>query len=217
MQERWELMKRLIKNKTPVVFQVGANHGVEVRAFRRLWPQLTVYCFEPRAKAFEFLKTEYGADARVHLINKAVYKTEGVEPFYISFKRGGSSLLERNVDSKHFSILKRMVRTIEVPTVTLDVFCEREGIKRIDLLFMDIQGAELYALQGGAGLLERRAVDVLYLEVFFIDLYKNCPQFTDIGHLLESYGYRFRRFFNFGKAKGKPPTMWADAVFVKGD
>lgn len=217
MQERWELIRTLVKNKRPNVLQLGANKGEEVRAFKRLWPWAEIYCFEPRAAAIKELTKAYGDNPRIHLIQQAVSKTQGLMDFHITVRRGGSSLLERNPESKHYSILKRMVKTIKVPTVTLDGFCEEQGIRSVGLLFMDIQGGELAALQGATALLERQAIEAIYAEVFFIDLYKDCPQFEDVNRYLESFGYRFVKFFNFGRAKGKPPTMWSDALFVKGD
>jgi len=45
--------------------------------------------------------------------------------------------------------------SLKVEAMTLDTYVERAGIDRIDLLKMNIEGAEVAALQGGASALER--------------------------------------------------------------
>jgi hypothetical protein len=49
--------------------------------------------------------------------------------------------------------------------VSLDAFCVERGIDRIDLLKMDIQGHENYALAGAASLLAGRRIGMIYMEL----------------------------------------------------
>jgi FkbM family methyltransferase len=53
----------------------------------------------------------------------------------------------------------------EVQTTTLDAYCADQGIGHIDVLKVDVEGAELRVLDGAGDLLERRAIDLLMLEV----------------------------------------------------
>jgi len=52
-----------------------------------------------------------------------------------------------------------------MPTLTLDGFCSVHGIKRVDLLKIDIQGNEPRALEGAAGLLRRGAIGTAFVEL----------------------------------------------------
>lgn len=54
---------------------------------------------------------------------------------------------------------------VQVPTVTLDDLFEHHGIVRIDLLKMDIEGSEPFAMQGLSRLLSAHRVGFIYFEV----------------------------------------------------
>jgi hypothetical protein len=47
------------------------------------------------------------------------------------------------------------------PVVTIDGFCAERGISRVDFIRMDIEGAELKALNGALGVLDRDRPHVL--------------------------------------------------------
>lgn len=86
----------------------------------------------PRSKFFAFLVTDRsGADGR----------------FFKSPQTGLSSTTHRRATGKHYG--ENMVpEEIRVPMITLDDLLDHEGITKIDLLSMDIEGHELNALAG---------------------------------------------------------------------
>ena len=52
-----------------------------------------------------------------------------------------------------------------VATVTLDGYCQERGIDHIDVLKVDVEGHETQVMAGARELIERRAIDVVILEV----------------------------------------------------
>ncbi len=56
-------------------------------------------------------------------------------------------------------------KEVEVATVDLDGWCAGAGVERIDLLKIDVEGHELQVLEGAAGLLGRKAIGVVLMEV----------------------------------------------------
>jgi hypothetical protein len=52
----------------------------------------------------------------------------------------------------------------EVPATTLDLYCERNGVAEIDLLKVDVEGAEFQVLVGARRLLDERRVRRLTFE-----------------------------------------------------
>jgi FkbM family methyltransferase len=52
-----------------------------------------------------------------------------------------------------------------IKAVTLDDYCAEQGIERVDLLKLDVEGAEMEALRGAQQLLTRRRVGCIVFEI----------------------------------------------------
>lgn len=95
----------------------------------------------------------------------------------------------------------------------------------IDLIKIDVQGAELAVFEGAGERLDQALV--IWTEVEFIPLYEDQPLFRDVdrflserGFLLHSFdGIASRRFKPFVAAGGQRPrrsqAIWADAIYVR--
>ena len=68
--------------------------------------------------------------------------------------------------------------TITVETITIDSWATQNNIAYLDLLWLDLQGHELTALQGAQQMLKK--VKVVYTEVNFVHAYKNQQLYTEI-------------------------------------
>jgi hypothetical protein len=87
-----------------------------------------------------------------------------------------------------------------VPTVCLDDFIEAAEITNIDLLWMDIQGAELSALKGTLRNLWR--VRYVYLEVCVTPLYIGSPTYSVLRDFMGAQGFRVCKEFLPDKSFG---------------
>ena len=139
---------------------------------------------------------------------------------------GMTSLLTPNLEVLSllhgFPDWARILTTEEVDTVKLDAIAETAGV---DLLKMDIQGAELMALRHA----KKRLKDtlVIQVEVEFLQMYVDQPLFADIDLFLRKHNFVFHRFFplvnrmiqpmliNNDIYAGLSQTLWADAIFVR--
>ena len=81
----------------------------------------------------------------------------------------------------------------------------QKNIKKINILWMDTQGAELLILEG----LEEKIndIDIIHTEVEFIQMYKNQPLFNDIKSFLNKNNFLLIKFTSFSK-------FFGDAVFI---
>ena len=73
---------------------------------------------------------------------------------------GSVTMVEEGAHRDFYSVIggaNGASRTGEVPAVRLDDLCAERGIEQVDFLKMNIEGAERYAIQGAAGILERTA------------------------------------------------------------
>jgi FkbM family methyltransferase len=136
-----------------VCLDVGANVGVYVLQFAH-WsaPSGRVIAFEPNPGARVVLERHIrlnGLAGRVTVVPAAVAASAGHATLYAADADGMSRLNEPN------SAIAQRVREITVETLTLDGYCEGEGVSP-DWLFIDIEGLEVAALEGARRLVEAR-------------------------------------------------------------
>lgn len=197
------------------MLDVGANVGHTVKAFLRLFPDAAIHAFEPFEATAATLAEAVGSSPRVQIHRLAVSDAVGAARFHANSDHATSSLLPvageaaQHVDPG----LNREVAAVEVPTTTLDAFCAERGIRRVDVLKLDIQGGERLALAGARGLLASGAVDVVCTEVLFAPLYEGQAGFEELRALLAGHGYAL--FGLYGLTRGRSGVLaWGDAIFV---
>lgn len=101
----------------------------------------------------------------------------------------------------------RVVDTHEYRSKTLDTLVDEHGISGCNFLNMDLQGAELYALQGAERLLE--SMSALYLEVNVDELYVGCARLPQLDYWLGERGFARVATAMAGD------TGWGDALWVR--
>lgn len=165
---RGSLEKRLFLRITRpgwTVFDVGANRGI----FTRLFASLTgskgaVHAFEPIPATADMLEQSLSARQlrRIALNRCAVGDHEGsVEIFMPGDDHGQTSLRQHSMGSWNGA---PVVTQFAVPMTTLDAYVERNAVRRVDFIKIDVEGAELLVL-GGARKLLVRDTPLLFAEV----------------------------------------------------
>lgn len=137
-----------------VFFDIGANAG-----FFSLLASTkckAVYAFEPLPSNLHRLSInlELNATQNVTVVQSAVTDRSGTGTLYVpeDENTGLASLIEETGG-----------HSIAVPTITLDEFVRKQGIGRVDLIKIDIEGAEALAFEGAQELLSRvDAPDVIF-------------------------------------------------------
>lgn len=205
----------LLQRDVKVVFDLGANVGVTVRKYRRLFPDAVIYCFEPHKESYQRLLASVIGDRAVRSFPVAVSAQVGPQKFYVNELPDTNSLLAANDAGKTRSCL-RPIGCVEVPTTTLEHFCSEHSIDNIQVLKMDIQGGELRALQGASRLLERQAIDLIYTEIAFAKIYEGQPLFFDVAEFLERFGYVLYGLYNVSTPHQiyNAPLEGGDAIFI---
>ncbi|MBD2311559.1 FkbM family methyltransferase [Desertifilum sp. FACHB-1129] len=164
------LVKRLIKPGM-TVFDVGANLG----DYTLLFSQLVgisgkVYAFEPTATIFQKLqhRLEQAKCQNSSAIQKAVYSentTVEFHEFSEEYSVWNSIGIPKMLNPKTGSEYVPIVKSEQIPAITLDSFCQKEKIDKIDYLKLDVEGAESDALQGMLSLLRNRQIGFIQFEI----------------------------------------------------
>lgn len=127
-------------------------------------------------------------------------------------------ILHKANDTSSSSILDMYIHTEVYPkisyinnekskSITIDTFLHLHNINKKEYNFLNIaiQGAELLALKGAINYL--KYVNVIYIKIHEIELYKDCASIKDLDDFLGVYN--FRRIITIMTDKG-----WGDALYI---
>ena len=172
-----------------VVIDGGANHGSFTDAFLQLHRPERLVQVEAIPELAEGLRRRYAETPEISIVSAALSDRNGDAPFEINRSEASSSLLP--IDPRNtawFSRDLRVARTVQVRTMTLATLMEEQGLDTVDLLKLDLQGAERLVLTGGETLLDR--VRVIYTEIFFEQLYAGAWLFPEMNAFLSGRGFK---------------------------
>ena len=128
----------LFESKLNTVLDIGANAGTFSKLFLEKGVN-QVYAFEPNQEALTNLNHLSSTEPNLTVIEKAIHTTEEDLTFYID--PTNTTIGSSNPDHLSFNTNKD-IQKITVPTITLKNFIEQEKLDKIDLIKIDIEGAE---------------------------------------------------------------------------
>jgi FkbM family methyltransferase len=103
--------------------------------------------------------------------------------------------------------------SIPVECITLDDFLEKHAIQQVDILKIDVQGAEMAVLRGAEKALDAGRIKVIFFEIITCDTYKNQPAIQDYLKFLDSKNYGLVGFYD--QANGPDGQLrQLDALFA---
>src|SRR5947208_15183987 len=138
-----------------------------------------VLAFEPSPDNCAWLRRSVDLNGyrSIELFEIALSDTRGEAKLYLGDRIGRHSLLPRPIDQQ----------TITVPVDTLDSVLEATGDPHVDVVKIDVEGAELKVLQGGPKTLGRNAPMML-----MIDIHPGRIDPREVCSLLSDYGFSLR-------------------------
>ncbi|MBA4063738.1 MAG: hypothetical protein C0501_08505 [Isosphaera sp.] len=207
---------RLLRDRPPaVVFDIGAHHGQTARTYRALFPGAAVHSFEPFPESFAALAATAAEVGGVRAHRVALSDRVGEAELHANAFAPTNSLLPTapTAGAVWGGGLVDTVARVRVPTATLDEFCREHGVAAIDLLKIDVQGAESRVLRGGEGLLRAGRVRLVYTEIITLPTYAGQPELDEFLALMRGYGFGLFNLFNPSATAGGRLRQ-VDAIFL---
>lgn len=204
----------LVANKNPVIFDVGSYIGEVACKYASLFPGSTIYAFEPTLSSFHELESKSAKIKNIQAYNFALSDKDQKQKFYLNKFSPTNSLLQSaaNASAVWGENLLDTQWHILVDSKTVDSFCSTNGISRIDILKIDVQGGELIVLNGAKDMLSAGRVTLVYTEVIFAETYKNQVVLSELLQFMDDYNFTLFNFYNH-KYLNKQ-LIQADIIFV---
>lgn len=138
----------------PVVIEVGAHIGTDTTRIARLLQQpFTYLAIEPDNRNFENLQKVCDR-YDITLIPAAIGNKNGLVNFWQSTTKSDFNSLKKPIRNANRPKGTEF-ESVRVQSFTLDKLAELYQLSQVDLLWMDVQGAELEVIEGARGILEK--------------------------------------------------------------
>lgn len=212
-KDAFKIQQNLLQDSDVVtIFDLGANRGDTVQIYLELFPKCIVHAFEPFPGSFEMLAQRFAGNKRVILNMSAIASEEKTAQMFVNYNVDTNSLLKPMVTGLSSDKSAKNINSIDITTITIEQYCIKNKIEKIDILKMDIQGGEYAALQGGVNLINEKKIRLIYTESYFIRQYEKQPLFYEIAGFLNEKHYNLQDIYT--PIYGHGSLAWCDAIFL---
>lgn len=214
--DEWDSQKWLIgrNDNNLIVFDVGAFDGDTALVYSRLFPNSTIYAFEPFQESYDLLQANTSHLQNVKCFQMGIGKGSGQASFMSNKYSQSNSLLE--TDERASNMWGNNISTdkkIKVQVTSIDDFVRSESINNINVLKLDVQGAEYDAFLGAHEMLKNKRIDLIYTEILNVPTYKGQKDLHEVIDLLRSYDYHLYNLYAFER-NNNGQLRQLDAIFI---
>lgn len=198
------------------IFDVGAYQGLIAQDYNRLFPGAAIYCFEPFPESFDVLSANTTSFPNIHRLNYGLGAATGPQIIHVNAFAATNSLL--STDARGSATwgegLLETQANVTVEIKTLDDAVAELDLDHIDILKLDVQGAEHLVLDGAQKTLAAGKVTLIYTEVILLPTYEGQLYFDEVLLRFRQLGYRLYDLYNPSYNQQKQLRQ-VDAIFLK--
>lgn len=196
--------------KSPTIFDVGANVGQSVDCFKRAFPDSRIHSFEPSPITYAKLSEHCSRREGVKTWNYGVGSQQATLPFLEnSFSEMSSFLAPGEF------CWGKIEKTTNVKVVTLDSFATEQEIGFVHILKSDTQGYDFEVFKGAEGLMKENRIGLIYFEFIFSNMYRSLPSFHEVFRFLSERNFSLVSFYQSHFQQDL--VSWTDAMFINVD
>jgi FkbM family methyltransferase len=208
----YHLIQYLVSTIRPdfVMIDIGAHHGaytlIVAHELRNRGWKGVIHSFEPDSRNFSLLEyniQQNNLEDYVVLHNQAVGSIVGKQNFYKKEDNSSNFLLYSNNYLEEQNIKGNLLESVEVNTI--DNICT--ALNSVDLIKLDIQGGESYALKGGNKTINN------YQPILLVEAVAEWESTQQVIKILDEYNYLIRGV----NKKGEICEINSKDVFVSWD
>jgi FkbM family methyltransferase len=202
-------------NQPFIIFDIGSRDCVQSIEFYQSFPNAQIYAFECNPNTINMCKENIkNYTDRITLIDGAVTDYDGEITFYPidQYKTqtswndgnpGASSIFKSN---GNYDIEKYVQYEIKTKCHRLDTIMKLNNIHKVDIIWMDLQGAELLALKGLGKYLQY--VKYIHTEVSHKEIYEGQVMYKELNDFILSNDFIIKNNLSM--------TGWQeDAIYQK--
>lgn len=183
-------------HKKTVILDIGSRDCCQSIEFTKTFPNSSIYAFECNPNTLEICKKNIKGITNIKLIEGAINEYDGECKFYPINKEktittwedgnpGASSLF---VATGNYPHEKYVQDEINIKCHRIDTVLKYELVNKVDLIWMDLQGAELIALKSMGDML--KTVDYIYTEITHKEMYHNQVLFPELDNFLKNNNFK---------------------------
>ena len=178
-------------SKSKIILDIGSNHGFFSFECLSHNPNCQIYAFEPNLDNYERFKNNISLNniSKIKLYNLGCYSSDKkLEEFNDNPTNSGmfyySEKSRNEINSKKMQF------------IVADDFIRENSLENIDIIKIDVEGAEYHVLQGLKNYLFK-ANPIIHIEIDNTNLFKFDSSLDKVVKLLEDCGFRIFEKINY--------------------
>jgi FkbM family methyltransferase len=171
-------------NEIKTILDIGSRDGCQSLELNRWFPHAKIYAFEPVRENYEFTLNNVSPIDNIKAYPYAINSYKGKTKFYEVYNGnvGASSLLQT---TNHWRSAQWAQKETEVDCIVLSDWLKENNIESVDLIWMDVQGAENIVLDSLKYYLNN--VKIIATEVGLQELYHGSTTKLDLDNKLHNF------------------------------
>ncbi len=203
----------LQQKKVKTIIDVGANVGQFTYKIRKIFPNASIYSFEPIKNCFDTLVNNFKNDANFTAFNFACGDTTETVEINVNNYSPSSSILD--IQQLHIDNFKNTgISTKEkIKVDLLDNLINLDNLESPILIKIDTQGFEKKVIAGALNVIAK--AEIILIELSYQKLYTNQSLFHDIYTILYDLGFQYYGNIEelLSPIDGMP--LQSDGIFIK--